>query len=228
MIKHRLYYAIHSIADQFKSFKSNGISFSVAIRIQSYLLHRHQQFDSYALTYISTSLIQFFLVFIFRHSFMNTRVDIQIKQNWFARFADANPNLYLQIREIYPGKFLHMIVLVTFHSFPVSFLFKTHVTLTQFLLQTLISGMYRNHGYVFSETVQWCGDDRYGMSEIEEFPLCQLDANQMQTITESNPLNLLPHDRCFFVFFFFSFSPPSHVHVYMSIFIVCVLLMHNV
>lgn len=161
MIKHRLYYAIHSIADQFKSFKSNGISFSVAIRIQSYLLHRHQQFDSYALTYISTSLIQFFLVFIFRHSFMNTRVDIQIKQNWFARFADANPNLYLQIREIYPGKFLHMIVLVTFHSFPVSFLFKTHVTLTQFLLQTLISGMYRNHGYVFSETVQWCGDDRY-------------------------------------------------------------------
>lgn len=209
MIKHRLYYAIHSIADQFKSFKSNGISFSVAIRIQSYLLHRHQQFDSYALTYISTSLIQFFLVFIFRHSFMNTRVDIQIKQNWFARFADANPNLYLQIREIYPGKFLHMIVLVTFHSFPVSFLFKTHVTLTQFLLQTLISGMYRNHGYVFSETVQWCGDDRYGMSEIEEFPLCQLDANQMQTITESSLANiLLPHD----FFFFFNLLPPSHPH----------------
>lgn len=47
---------------------------------------------------------------------------------------------------------------------------------------------------MFSKPVEMCADDSHGMSEIEEFPLCQLDANQMQTITESSLKNLLPHD----------------------------------
>lgn len=104
---------------------------------------------------------------------------------------------------VYLGKLLYMIVLIALHSFSLLFLCptssillfsfpfpsETHVTHAQthkqFLLQSLISGIHRNHGYMFSETVEMCGDDRYGISEIEEFPICQLDANQMQTITES-------------------------------------------
>lgn len=175
--------------------------------------------------------------------------NILIKQNWFVRFADIPKCVYKireSIRVIMICDFLDSVSLfppidvyvrLLFFS---QFLFSLSLTLsihpsihvslnTIFVANINIRYISKSRMYMFSETVELCGDDRHGMSEIEEFHLCQLDANQMQTITESSLKNfaatrfLRPSLPIFP--FFFSLNHPQFFYLYRP----CrVLLMHNV